>query len=126
MKFYVCPICKNVVELVVDHHVPVMCCGTKMELLEANSTDAAVEKHMPVATVENGVVNVSVGEVLHPMLEKHSIKFIAVKAGNAVTRVDLTPESKPEATVHLNGYTGTVEVYEFCDLHGLWKVEVTA
>lgn len=126
MKLQICPICKNVIEVVVDHKVPVMCCGTKMEDLVANSTDAAVEKHMPVATIENGVVKVNVGEVEHPMMEKHSIKFITVKAGNLVARIDLTPELKPVAEVNLNGYTGLVEVSAFCDLHGLWKVELTA
>ena len=126
MKFYVCPICKNVVELVVDHHVPVVCCGTKMNLLDPNTENAAVEKHMPVATIENDVLTVSVGEVTHPMLEKHSIKFISVKAGNNVLRYNLTPEENPSAKFNLNGYKGLVQVYAYCDLHGLWKVDVAA
>ena len=56
MKFYICPTCGNVIELIEDHKVPVMCCGKKMEELVPNSTEAAVEKHMPVPTVENGEI----------------------------------------------------------------------
>ncbi len=126
MKFYKCPICGNIVEMVVDHGVPIMCCGTKMELMVAGSTDAATEKHVPVAKVENGVLYVSVGSVEHPSTQEHLIDFIAVKAGTNYFRKSLKAGDKPEAYFHLNGYTGPVEVYEYCNLHGLWKSELTA
>ncbi|HAX72742.1 MAG TPA: desulfoferrodoxin [Firmicutes bacterium] len=125
MKYCVCPVCKNVIEVVEDHKVPVMCCGKKMEVLTANTAEAAVEKHLPVVNVENGVVNVKVGEVEHPMTEAHYIGFITVKAGNSVLRYDLNVDQAPAASFNLNGYTGLVEVYEYCNLHGLWKTEVT-
>lgn len=124
MNFYLCEICGNIVEKVVDHKVPVMCCGKPMKLLEPNTVDAATEKHVPAVTVENGVVNVVVGEVEHPMLPEHFINFIVVKAGDQVYRQDLKAGDKPAASFNLNGYTGVVEVYEYCNLHGLWKTEV--
>ena len=126
MKFYICPICGNVIELVEDHGVPVFCCGKKMDELVPNSTEAAVEKHMPVPTVENGVLKVSVGEVEHPSIEKHWIPFVAVKAGELVMRREIKATEKPEAIFPLGDYKGEVEVYAWCNLHGIWKATITA
>ena len=48
MKFYICDHCGNIVAYVKNKGVPVMCCGQKMRELVPNTTDAAVEKHVPV------------------------------------------------------------------------------
>lgn len=125
MKFYICPTCGNVIELIEDHKVPVMCCGKKMEELVPNSTEAAVEKHMPVPTVENGVLKVSVGEVEHPSIEKHWIPFVAVKASDLVMRREIKATEKPEAIFPIGDFKGEVEVYAWCNLHGLWKATIT-
>ena len=126
MKFYICPTCGNVIELIEDHKVPVMCCGKKMEELVPNSTEAAVEKHIPVPTVENGVLKVSVGEVEHPSIEKHWIPFVAVKASDLVMRREIKATEKPEAIFPIGDFKGEVEVYAWCNLHGLWKAEIEA
>ena len=47
-----------------------------MQELKAGVTDAAVEKHVPVYTVEGSHVHVVVGETKHPMLEEHFIEWI--------------------------------------------------
>lgn len=126
MKLLKCEICGNIVELVEDHGVPVMCCGKPMAALTANTTDAALEKHVPVAEVVEGNLHVKVGSVEHPMLKEHYITAIYVEMGNKVYRADLKPEEKPEAIFALGDYKGTVVVYEYCNLHGLWKTEVEA
>ncbi len=125
MKFYFCDSCKSLVEMVVDHGVTPVCCGKPMTELVAGTTDAAVEKHIPDAHVENGKLVVKVGSVEHPMLEEHFIQFIAVKAGSYVFRKNLVAGEAPYAEFDLNGYTGNVEIYEHCNLHGLWKTELT-
>ena len=51
-KFFICEHCGNIVAMVKDCGVPVMCCGQKMTPLVPNTVDAAVEKHVPVYTVE--------------------------------------------------------------------------
>lgn len=126
MKLLKCSVCGNIVEMVEDKGIPVMCCGKPMNVLEANTTDGALEKHVPVEEVVDGSVHVKVGSVEHPMLAEHYITMIVVEAGNAVYRVNLKPEEKPEAVVALNGYKGKVTVYEYCNLHGLWKTEIEA
>ena len=126
MKLLKCPICGNVVEMVEDHGVPLMCCGKKMEEVEAGAVDAALEKHVPVLSIDGDILTAKVGEVAHPMTKEHLITTIIAVLGNKVMRVDLTDADEPVATFALGGYKGTVEVYEYCNLHGLWKAEIEA
>ena len=57
MKLLKCAVCGNIVEVVKDAGVPIMCCGKPMEELKANTTDGALEKHVPVATYADGMLN---------------------------------------------------------------------
>ena len=91
LNFYLCTHCGNVVEKVVDHKVPVICCGEKMQLLDPATSEGAGEKHLPVLSVEGNQVKVSVGAVSHPMEEKHSIAFIVLQTENGVQRKNLNP-----------------------------------
>ncbi|MBQ8225662.1 MAG: desulfoferrodoxin [Bacteroides sp.] len=121
-KFYKCEHCGNVVVKVVDSGVPVVCCGEKMKELVANTVDASQEKHVPVVTrLDDCTLKVEVGSVPHPMTLEHHIAFIYVETENGGIRVDLT--DKPEAVVCT--CTGKpIAVYEYCNLHGLWKTEL--
>lgn len=75
-KFYRCAHCGNIVEFLTASGVPVVCCGEKMQLLTANSTDAAVEKHVPAVTVTGNVVAAVVGSTLHPATMEHHIEWL--------------------------------------------------
>ena len=124
MKLLKCEVCGKIVEVVKDTQVPLMCCGKPMKELVANTEDGAHEKHIPVVEVNGDSLYIKVGEVEHPMIETHWITHIFVVMGNKVLKVSLKPKEKPEATVLLNGYKGKVEVYEYCNLHGLYKTEL--
>ena len=119
VKFYKCPHCGNVVQKVVDSKVPVVCCGEKMQEMEANTVEASVEKHLPVVTrIDDCHIKVEVGSVAHPMLPEHHIAFIYVETEKGGIRVDLT--DKPEAVICVCT-DKPIAVYEYCNLHGLWK-----
>ena len=121
-KFYKCNHCGNVIMKVVDKGVPVVCCGEKMEELVANTVDASAEKHVPVVTrLDENTIKVEVGSVAHPMLPEHHISFINVETKSGGIRVDLN--DKPEAVINV-GDEQVVAVYEYCNLHGLWKTEL--
>lgn len=124
MKLLKCPICGNIIEVVEDHGIPVMCCGQAMVELHANTTDAATEKHVPLLSFDEGVLTAIVGAVEHPSLAEHYINFIIAVFGNHVVRVNLKAGEKPVAKFNVGNYKGTVEVYEYCNLHGLWKAEI--
>ncbi len=121
-RFFKCNHCGNVIEKVVDKGVPVVCCGERMQELIPNTVDASGEKHVPVVTqLDENTIKVEVGSVAHPMLEEHHIAFIYVETERGGIRVNLT--DKPEAVVYL-GDERPIAVYEYCNLHGLWKTEL--
>ena len=119
-KLYKCRICGNVAYKVVDSGVQLVCCGEDMSELEANTTDGAVEKHVPVVAEKDGIADIAVGSVTHPMEEKHYIMFIAAQSEDTVTIKRLRPGGQPVLKV-LAGEG--VKAYELCNLHGYWKGE---
>ena len=123
-KFYICSHCGNVAEKVNDTGVPLFCCGEAMKELVPNTVDAAQEKHVPAVTVEGNLVHVQVGSVIHPMLEEHHIGFIWLETELGGQRRSLVPGDEPKATFAVAPGDKAVAVYEWCNLHGLWKAEL--
>ena len=121
MKFYKCEICGKIVAMVKETPVDTMCCGQAMRELVPGTTDGAVEKHVPVYTLEGNTVKVKVGSVEHPMTDAHHIEWIAIETENGNQRKELKPGDKPEATFALVPRDKVKSVYEYCNLHGLWK-----
>ena len=85
------------------------------------TTDAAVEKHVPVWTVENGIVHVKVGSVEHPMLPEHYIEWVSLHTKQGNQRKELHPGEKPEVCFALCEGDEVEAVYAYCNLHSLWK-----
>lgn len=121
IKFYKCPICGNVIEVINGDVSRVKCCGSELVELTANTIDAALEKHVPIYEVEGNEMTVKVGEVIHPMEEKHYITFIVLVTNDKVIRIDLKPGDEPVAKLP---YIKDSIIYEYCNLHGLWKTNV--
>ena len=121
VKFYRCSHCGNIVEKIIDSKVPVVCCGEPMKELVPNTSDGAGEKHVPVVEIEGNKVVVKVGEVDHPMIPAHYIQWVYVVTTEKVMRKDLTSDNAPRAEFVLDENEKVVEVYEYCNLHGLWK-----
>lgn len=120
-KFYKCPVCGNVMAVLVDSGMVPVCCGKPMKQLNAIEVDGAREKHLPVVTrCDKGSLTIKVGEVPHPMTPEHHIAFVAIETACAlkVIHLDVT---KPAEVVHCDCCEDVVAVYEYCNLHGLWK-----
>ena len=122
-RFYICEKCGNIVGLVHDGGVPMMCCGQKMAKLEAGVVEASHEKHIPVVSVEDNLVRVSVGSVTHPMSEEHHIAWVYLQTNRGGQRKCLCTNGTPEVTFALCDET-PVAVYAYCNLHGLWKTDL--
>ena len=120
-KFLVCEHCGNMVEVVKDAGVPMMCCGQKMTELVAGTTDAAVEKHIPVYEVKDNKIYVKVGEVEHPMLAEHFIEWVSVQTDKGTQLKKLAAGQKPEVVFAICEDEKVEAVYAYCNLHGLWK-----
>ncbi len=121
MKFYICEHCGNMVAMVKDSGVPVMCCGQKMKEIVPGTTDAAVEKHVPVWEMRGNKVLVTVGAAEHPMLPEHYIEWIAVHTRQGNQRKTLQPGEAPRACFALCEGDEVLAVYAYCNLHSLWK-----
>ena len=124
MKFYVCKHCKNLVTLLHESGVPMMCCGEKMTELVPGTSDGAFEKHVPAVSVDGNTVTVKVGEVEHPMMENHYIQWVVLETKNGAQIHYLKPGKKPEAVFALAEGDEAIAAYEYCNLHGLWKKEL--
>ncbi len=120
-KFLVCEHCGNMVEVVKDAGVPMMCCGQKMTELVAGTTDAAVEKHIPVYEVKDNKIYVNVGEVEHPMMAEHFIEWVSVQTDKGTQLKKLASGQKPEVVFAICEDEKVEAVYAYCNLHGLWK-----
>lgn len=121
INYYKCPVCGNIIEVINGDVNRVRCCGQELVLLEANTVDAAVEKHVPIYEMVDNEIIVKVGEVIHPMEEKHFITFVSLVTNDRVIHVDLKPGDEPIVRFP---YIKDSIIYEYCNIHGLWKNNV--
>lgn len=121
-KVFRCAVCGNIITIMNDGGGPLVCCGQPMNLLAAGEQDtASKEKHIPVVTVKGSVIDVAVGSVPHPMTVEHYIQWISIVTDSQVYTQYLTPTDGPNASFILPAGITEYEVYEYCNLHGLWK-----
>jgi superoxide reductase len=119
LAVFKCGVCGNIVEVMHQGAGVLVCCGKDMLIMAENTVDAAKEKHVPVIEMIEGGVKVKVGEVAHPMEEKHYIEWIEIIAGDNVYQQYLNPGDKPEAVFKIDA--ASVTAREYCNLHGHWK-----
>ena len=121
LLIYSCSACGNIAIVIEDSGVPVNCCGMDMDQLEANSVDAAAEKHVPVISHDRSIVDVSVGSAAHPMTPEHHIAWVILKTGQGFQIKYLDKAGEPKAQFFVSDDDKLEAVYEYCNLHGLWK-----
>ena len=120
-KFLKCNRCGNIIAMVHESGVTPVCCGEKMGEMIPGTTEASVEKHVPVYRVEGNRVIVTVGSVAHPMTEEHYIEWVSLSTKLGNQRKLLTPDSAPEVCFSICEGDKVEAVYAYCNLHGLWK-----
>lgn len=124
MKFYICEHCHNIITYVNNSGVPVVCCGEKMKELVPNTTDAAQEKHVPVAVADGTKITVRIGSIDHPMTEEHYIEWVCLQGKSGNQRKFLKPGNAPEVCFVTCEPGDAQVVYAYCNLHGLWKADM--
>ena len=122
-KFFLCKRCGNMVGIIDNKGVPMVCCGEKMTELVPNTVEASTEKHLPALTMSGDALSVQIGSVPHPMEEAHHITFIYVETESGGQRKALKAGAEPKAEFHFVN-DKPVAVYAYCNLHGLWKTNV--
>ena len=121
VKLYRCSHCGNIAIKVINSGVPLVCCGEKMVELIPSSTDAAVEKHVPVVTRTGDKVTVDVGSVAHPMTEEHLINLIILNTTAGVQIAELHAGDVPQAVFTVLPGAEVTQALAYCNLHGLWS-----
>ena len=122
-KFYICPHCRNIAEMIYDTDIPLHCCGDEMNQLLPGTVEASTEKHIPAVKVSKNAVEVNVGSVDHPMMDVHWIEWVQLVTNKGSYRKWLNPGDVPKVNFLLDNEK-PVEVYAYCNLHGLWKTEL--
>jgi len=118
-QIYKCNVCGNIVEMVHEGAGELVCCGQPMELKEANTEEAATEKHVPVIEKKDGKIIVKIGSDPHPMEAEHFIEWIELISGEKILRKNLKAGDTPEA--EFCELEGELEARAYCNVHGLWK-----
>lgn len=124
LEMYKCAVCGNFVEVVLSGVGELVCCAQPMNLLKANTTDAAVEKHVPFFVKKDEELEVRIGSALHPMTDEHYIQFIEVVSEDEryVKRKYLYPTDEPILLLKCFDI-GALNAREYCNLHGLWEAK---
>ena len=121
MRFFICETCGQMVAVVKKKGCPIMCCGKPMKEIIPGTTDAALEKHVPVYEVKEDKVYVSVGSAAHPMLPEHYIEWVSLQTTFGNQRKALKPGDEPKVCFALLPGEEVEAVYAYCNLHSLWK-----
>lgn len=121
--FYICKKCGNLVGMIYDSGINMVCCEEEMTKIESNIVEASKDKHIPIVTVNEKVVIVSVGEIDHPMEEKHHISWIYLETKKGGQRKTLKVSEKPFSEFTLVN-DEAIAAYSYCNVHGLWKKNI--
>ncbi len=122
VTFYHCPVCGNLVLMLLPSGVTPVCCNQEMEVLEPNTTEASTEKHLPVVACTKEGTYVTVGSEPHPMTEAHHIQLIILVTTRGIHIRHLSATDAPEA--HFSGCCKPLTAYAYCNLHGLWRTDL--
>lgn len=124
VNFYRCNHCGKIILIINDKPTSTICCNSPMELLIPGTVDASIEKHIPHPVQKGNKLCVKVGSEEHPMKKEHYIQWIALITNNGVSIKYLEPENPPIACFLLQDNEQAVEVYEYCSVHSLWKLDL--
>lgn len=119
-RFFKCSHCGQIVTLLKETNVPLVCCGEQMKELIPGTVDAAREKHIPEYEVINNVVYVQIGSVLHPMIPEHFIEWVVLETTKGTQIKHLVPNTEPKVTFTIDSEEEVSAVFAYCNLHGLW------
>ena len=124
-KFYRCAHCGNLVGLIEDHGVPMLCCGGPMQRLEPNTAEASHDRHLPFVEIGGDTVTVQVGIEPHEMTQEHHIAwaYLQTVKGGQRKRFIVGEDEVPVAEFKLTDDL-PVAAYAYCSRHGLWKTGI--
>ncbi len=119
LEVYKCEICGNIVEVIGEGAGTLVCCGKPMTLQKEKNKDEGNEKHVPVIIKNDEGIEIKVGNIPHPMEEKHYIEWIEIETEKGNSRKYLKAGDEPKTFFPVKAKIKKVRIY--CNIHGLWK-----
>ena len=111
-KFYVCPVCGNVVHSMGE--AAIHCHGILLSPLEAEPTD---ERHMIfIERIEDEYYV----RIEHSMTKEHYISFVAAVSSDGMQMQKLYPEGNAEARLKIRGVR---RIFFYCNRDGLFSID---
>lgn len=123
LKLFKCELCGNMVAVVEDSGVPMICCGRDMTEVKAGTVDASKEKHVPVYDLGPDTIRIRVGSEPHPMTKEHYIQWIGVETNKGFHSKQLKEGEEAEAFFRFSPGEKPETIYAYCNLHGLWMTD---
>ena len=121
MKFYFCETCNRIFNFIKAPNQELECCGKPLKELVPNSTNASLEKHVPIIERMDSHVEIKVGAEPHPMLPEHYIEWVVLETNYGYQLKNLHPGDAPTASFALSKGEEVLCAYAYCNIHKLWK-----
>ena len=112
-KFYVCPMCGNVLHSMGD--ALVSCCGITLPALEPEDADDTHNITIEKVEDEHFIA------IHHPMTKAHFISFVAYVTADRMQLAKFYPEGNAEIRLQLRGRG---QLYYYCNHHGLFRRKI--
>lgn len=112
-KFYVCPVCGNIIHSMGD--AVINCHGIQLLPETGEISDTNHDICLEIIEDEYYV------QVEHDMSKEHYISFIAAVSGDRLQMVKLYPEGSSEARFKISGVK---KIYIYCNRDGLFYLDV--
>jgi len=132
-KFYICPICGNVLWAMGD--TVISCCGVQLIAEEAeivgdfsiSQKQIIVKTHEERSLPDTHSISVDIVEdeyyviMDHPMTKDHYISFFAAQQDDGMAIVKLYPEGNAQARFKMSR---TRKIFAYCNHHGLFAISI--
>ena len=112
-KFYVCPLCGNVIHSLGD--AVISCCGVTLPPCQAEEPDSGHPFTLEQVEDEHFIT------IHHSMTKEHFISFVAYVTSDRIQLVKFYPEGNAETRLRLQGRG---DLYYYCNRHGLIKKRI--
>lgn len=124
IRFFKCNVCGQIIAIVHDTNLPIVCCGKEMKEIIPSTKDMGNEKHVPVYKRKCDTVEVNVGEIDHPMEPKHHINWIMILTDKGYYTKSFRKLDKPNLKFCIDEDEVICSIYSYCNIHGLWINEI--
>ena len=120
MKLFQCQTCGTILYLFDEKKSHITCCGEDVKEIHPDQL-GSIEHHVPVVVKDENQVDIVISAAKHPMDKSHYVRWIILETTQGMYLKYLDKNKEPETRFFLDNGEEIVCVYEYCNLHNLWK-----